>query len=569
MKRKLVLMLAAAMVIGSLAGCGNSGSRNNDSGNSGEATGNSSINMDEEVDPRFKYDEPVTLTSYFEISPAIMDDWDQEEAMNSVYYNRMKEETNISIDWLWYAANTADDSQQKKSVAIASGEIPDFMLVNSAQLSLLAKSDLINRDIGKIFEKYASEELWGWTTSEGTAALESATYGGDVIAIPLLTSSLDQLPVLWIRRDWMEKLNLEMPETMEDLYSVMIAFRDQDPDGNGKDDTIGMVFHNNFLSKGLGDAVGLFNGFGAYPTIWVDDGTGKLQYGSAMEESKAALDYIAKMYQEGLIDTDFSSNDEVKASEAAASGRAGIQYGLMWNANWPLNATVENDINADWVTIPIPSATGSPAKTQTALSLEDGGGYVVVSKNCEHPEAVVRMLNFWVDKFAFSGEERNEYMVEDSSGIMSFPRHWVMLKTGDPLMNLNNSNQVAKALETNDSSILNEEQMVYYDDIQKYLSGDIIGGYGSMKTFGNDMSAFQTINYYYDNQLYVMDEFTTGPTQTMGQKMSTVTDKVMEYYTKVIMGIESTDSFDDFLQELNTLGLDKITEELNEWYTSK
>ena len=55
----------------------------------------------------------------------------------------------------------------------------------------------------------------------------------------------------------------------------------------------------------------------------------------------------------------------------------------------------------------------------------------------------------------------------------------------------------------------------------------------------------------------------------MGQKMSTVTDKVMEYYTKVIMGIESTDNFDSFLQELNSLGLDKITEELNEWYTSR
>ena len=90
-----------------------------------------------------------------------------------------------------------------------------------------------------------------------------------------------------------------------------------------------------------------------------------------------------------------------------------------------------------------------------------------------------------------------------------------------------------------------------------------------MKTFGNDMSAFQTISYYYDNQLYVIDEFTTGPTPTMGQKMSTVTDKVMEYYTKVIMGIESTDNFDSFLQELDSLGLDKITEELNEWYTSK
>ena len=51
--------------------------------------------------------------------------------------------------------------------------------------------------------------------------------------------------------------------------------------------------------------------------------------------------------------------------------------------------------------------------------------------------------------------------------------------------------------------------------------------------------------------------------------MSTVTDKVMEYYTKVIMGIETTDNFDDFVKELNSLGLDKITEEVNEWYAGK
>ena len=43
----------------------------------------------------------------------------------------------------------------------------------------------------------------------------------------------------------------------------------------------------------------------------------------------------------------------------------------------------------------------------------------------------------------------------------------------------------------------------------------------------------------------------------------------MEYYTKVIMGIESTDNFDAFVEEVNALGLDKITEELNEWYANK
>lgn len=56
----------------------------------------------------------------------------------------------------FFKPDIKNDTEQKKSVAIASGEIPDFMIVNSSRLSLLAKSDLINRDIGKIFEKYAS-----------------------------------------------------------------------------------------------------------------------------------------------------------------------------------------------------------------------------------------------------------------------------------------------------------------------------------------------------------------------------------------------------------------------------
>ena len=518
MKKKLVLLLAAAMAAGSLAGCGNDSSGNSGDGSSDSGSaeaGDSGAVTDEEVDPRFKYDEPVTLTSYFEISPTIASEWDQEEAMNSVYYTRMTEETNISIEWEWFANQTADDSVQKKSTAIAAGEIPDFMIVDSSQLSLLAKSDLINRDIGTIFEKYATEELMSWTTGEGQAALESASYNGKVIAIPLVDSSIDMAPLMWIRRDWIEKLNLEMPETMDDLYNVMIAFRDQDPDGNGQDDTIGMVLHNNFLSAGFGDAVGLFNGFGANPTIWVKDGEDKLKYGSIMEENKAALDYLAKMYQEGLVDQDFSSNDEVKASEAAASGRAGIQYGLMWNANWPLNATVQNDPEADWVTIPLPSATGEEAKPQISPRIT---GYVVVNKNCQHPEAVVRLLNFWVDKFGYSGEEYNDYLITDSTGMTQFPQHWVMLKTWFPLKNLTGHQEIVKAMESGDTSALSAEYLAYYNDIQAYKEGDMAAGYGSMKTFGNDMSAFDTIQHYYEGNLFLINEFTTGPTPTMGQK---------------------------------------------------
>ncbi len=558
MKRKIALLLTAVMVTGMFAGCGNSGSSSSGStGGSSTATASSL----EDADPNFKYDEPVTLSSFFEISPTIMSNFDQETVVNSLYYQRLKERTNISIDWKWFAANTTDDSVQKKSVAIASGDIPDFMIVNSSQLALLAKSDLINRDIGKIFDAYASDMLMDFTTGEGTAALDSAKDKGDTIAIPLVDSSLDGADVLWIRRDWLNKLGLEMPETMEDLYNIMIAFRDQDPDGNGQADTLGMVFHNNFLSTGLGDATGVFNGFGAYPEIWIDDGNGGLEYGvEDADANKEALNYLAKMYQEGLIEQDFSSNDETKGTEPAAAGKAGIQYGQMWNANWPLNATIQNDPEADWVAIQMPSSTGEKIHPQTKMRVT---GYVVVSKKCEHPEAVVRMLNFWCD--AWWSDEYSDYLVKDSNGTVSWPLHWVMLKTWSPLRNVENHLAVVDALESGDDSKLTAEQKVSYDDCKKYIAGDKVESYGGMKLFGNDMASLEVINEYHEENSCLMDAFTGAPTETMGQKLSTVNDKIMEYYTKVIMGIETTDTYDDFLKEINALGLEKITEEVNEW----
>lgn len=562
MKRKIALLLTAVMVTGMFAGCGNSGS-----GSSGSTGGSSTATASslENADPDFKYDEPVTLSSFFEISPTIMSNFDQETVVNSLYYQRLKERTNISIDWKWFAAYTTDDSVQKKSVAIASGDIPDFMIVNSSQLALLAKSDLINRDIGKIFDAYASDTLMEWTTGEGDVALESARDKGDIIAIPLVDSSIDGADVLWIRRDWINNLGLEMPKTMEDLYNVMVAFRDQDPDGNGQADTIGMVFHNNFLSTGLGDGTGVFNGFGAYPEQWIDDGSGKLEYGVAeADANKEALNYLAKLYQEGLIEQDFSSNDETKGTEPAAAGRAGIQYGQLWNANWPLNATVQNDPEADWVAIPMPTVDGRDVHPQISLKII---GYVVVSKKCEHPEAVVRMLNFWCD--AWSGDEYSDYLTDDGTGAIQFPLHWVMLKTYYPLKNLESHLKVVEAVEKDDASELNQEQKQYYDAATGYLAGNTVENYGGMKVFGNDMSSLDVINQYHEKDLFLMNAFTGAPTETMGQKLSTVNDKIMEYYTKVIMGIESTDTYDDFLSEINSLGLEKMTEEVNEWNANR
>lgn len=551
MKKTLSLLMAILMVVGMFAGCGSSQKEpaKKDSANAAP------------VDPTAPYEETVTLTSFFEIAAPVMNSFKESQLDEYLLMQDMKAATNVEIDYLWYAADTAEDAETKKNNAIATGDIPDFMIVSDAQLALLAKSDLINKDIGTIYEQYGSDLLKKWTTAQGEETMSAATYNGQVIAIPLVDSSIDAAPLLWIRQDWLDAVGMEKPTTLDELYEVMKAFKEKDPDGDGADDTVGIALHKNFLSAGTGDAAGLFHGFGSYPLHWVEDGNGGLVHGATTAESKAALEYLAKAYADGLIQEDFSVKDDAGTSELTASSTAGIQYGLMWNAMWPLGMTVSNDPACDWVAVSIPGVDGI-GTPGVALRII---GYVVVSAECEHPEAVIKLLNFWCD--AFSGPKHQDYFV-DYDGTMQFPQHHVMLKTWNPTKNLDAYYHVKEAIETDDTSKLNAEELDYYNGVVAFQNGDA-SMYGQYKTFGPTGSAFEAIAQYAESGMIHTDKFTGAQTPTMSKKMSIVEDKIYEYYTKVIMGVESIDSFDAFVEELNNLGLADITAEVNEWYASK
>lgn len=563
MKKILSLLLAVLMIIGMLAGCGSS-----DSGEAQKPEEKDPVAEvpAEPVDPLAPMAEPVTLTTYFEISGPIQPEFSEEKLENMVYTQKQREATNVTIQYEWFAADSADDSEQKKNTAIATGDIPDFMIVDSTQLALLAKTDLIRKDVDVLFETYASPLLKQWTYAEGTAAMDSATFKGQVVAIPEVESSMDGADFLWIRQDWLENVGKEIPTTMEELYDVMVAFRDEDPDGNGQDDTVGMVLHKNFMTTGMGDASGLFNGFGAYPYAWVEDGNGGLEYGSISEENKAALEFLAKMFAEGLIQEDFATMDDMKASELATGCKAGIQYGQSWNSVWPLAMTGMNDPEAMWIAAPIVGANGQTAHPQIALNL---AGYIVINSECEHPEAVIKLLNFWVESQGNSTREVYEsYMYEDPNGLMMTPQHWTMLKSYSPTQTLDDWYDVCEALEKDDTSVLSPSAATYYPDVKGFIDGDptLAGPYAMM---GPENSAFAAMAQYYENDLFVFDKFTGSPTKTMGSKMSLVDDKIYEYYTKVIMGTASLDDWDSFIQEVNDLGLADITAEVNEWYAAK
>ncbi len=526
MKKILSLILALAMLL-SLAACGGSGEKAPAANGGSDAPATEPIVVE---DPFAPYAETVKLTSFFEISGPIANTFDQKylEANGPdelAMHKYIREATNVEIDYLWYATDSAEDSDTKKNTAIATGDIPDFMLVNDAQLALLAKTDLINRDMGAIFDAYANDTLKAWTMGMDGAAMGAATHNGDVIAIPEVASSMGTVPVMWIRQDWLDNLNLEAPTTLDELYNVMKAFTENDPDGNGG-----------------------------------------LKYGVDTQEAKDALAFLAKLYAEGIIAEDFSTMDDGGVTEQVASGEAGLCFGANWNYAWPLGMSAMNNPEADWTAYAIPGISEG-GKAQSSLSV---GGYVVVSAECEHPEAVVKLLNAWVDAVANSTrEEYVSYCVDhDGSGIPMIPQHYFMLKCVSMTNELDIHLAVKEALAIEDPSILNAENITYYDQIMAFRGGDMSQVIGN-KTYGPEGSSMSAINAYFEAGAVEVDQFTGASTPTMGKKMSMVTDKVLEYYTKVIMGIESLDNYDAFLAELNDLGLADITAEVNEWYAAK
>lgn len=564
MAKKLVCLLLALSMLCSLAAC--SGDSNGNGGSNANNGAEQSQSLDPETINTGKYGEPVTLTSFFRIATVFMNLFSEEELKSCHYTQQQIEKTNITVDYQWYSPNTADDAGQKTSMAIASGEIPDFMIVDRAQLALAAKTDLINKDLEPLWEAYASETLKAWATAEGEEAWESLRYDGKIIGLPNIGGAVDQGEVVWIRKDWLDHLNLDVPTTMDELYDVMLAFKNDDPDGNGQDDTIGMTLHKDFFSgPGTGDAIGIFNSFGAYPNIWIPSGDG-IEYGKVAEGAKDALTWMAKAYQDGLIEQDFSSMDSTKAAEASVSGRSGVQWGAMWNHMWPLQTTVDNNSDAEWIALPLMSGiSGEDARPQCDVGVTE---IFVISSQCENPEAVIKLLNFWVEAFDSPKEERDAYLLPDEAGTMIFPQHYVMLKTWNPLKNLEQHYKLLKALEDGDTSELNGDEYQGYLDCKAYVDGDISKA-GPYKTFGPGYSSYNAIDKYYTGGLYMFNNFTTAETPAMQQKRTTVDDKILEFYSQVIMGIKSIDEWDTFISEVNGLGLTEITEEANEWYKNK
>ena len=515
------------------------------------------------ADPFEKYDPPVDVTFVRSIdndlASNILPRTPDETIEKNRWLDLYREELGINITYNWTVMGGYNDDQykQKINVTLASGDLPDIVTVDAAQLKQLADAGMIE-DMTQYWEDYAADFTKKIYAEEGPGVLNSARFDGKLMAIPNADASIESAQFLWIRKDWLDKLGLEPPKTMQDLLAISEAFTTQDPDGNGVDDTYGMAITKNLYS-GVMALEGFFAGYHAYPNFWLEK-DGKLVYGSVLPEMKAALSQLAVLYASGQIDQEFGVKDGGKVAESIAAGKIGIDFGEQWNPMYPLISNFYNDPEADWTGYPLVSVDENLVKVPLNFRT---GLYFAVRKGFEHPELVVKMVNMHLEKnwgetnnfgYYYMPQENGNVGVWKFSPVTPFP----------PFKNLNAFQAIQAARAAGDLSTLEGEPKVIAENIAAYAEGDTTQ-WGWEKIYGVE-GVYNVLEGYQANDQLMVESFVGAPTPTMVERRATLEKLEKEVFVKIIMGAAPIEEFDKFVEDWNKLGGEDMTNEVNAWY---
>ncbi len=501
-----------------------------------------------------RYDPPITMDSVIAVDATVKFLGD-DDIQNNIWMRAYAEILGIDLNYAWVVDGSMYD--QKLSLSINSGDIPDMFGVNGTQFAMLHEAGLL-ADLTDVYAAEASETTRDILTQD-PVALKAATIDGRLYGIPLTDASIAGAPLLWVRQDWLDKLKIAAPTSVDDVLEISRRFSDEDPDGNGQDDTIGLAVTKDLWGP-VASLTGFFNGYHAYPNIWFER-DGRLIYGSVQPEMRAALAALQQMYRDGQIDPEFGVKDINKVTETIAQGKCGMEFGVWWNPYHPLYLSQQNEPDAFWSPFAIPSVDATPAKSQYSSAV---GALLVVGSHYDHPEALIRMVNFWTDNMVRTQDDRiRQTFLGDINAPDVVLYKYTPIQMWEPNAMLTTGRLLREALAKHDPSGLNLDSQWRYRIIQAYFEQGTKEAWVEVATNGPDGAA--VILERIAGDLGMINRFYGMPTPTMAEKKAALDLQEVEMITKVIMG-DPLERFDTFVSDWHRTGGDAITEEVNAWY---
>jgi len=277
-----------------------------------------------------------------------------------------------------------EGSTEKVNVAMASGDFPD--IVTGAYGTTATQSWIENGmviSLNQYMDKYPN--LKAWLEEYSWSAVDGQYYG-----LPFITQYNVANTLIGMRGDWLEKLGLKYPTTLDEMKAVLTAFTFDDPDGDGQQNTYGF--------SGVKPTANFDWVFYAYGRQYGDyelNANGEVIPFFEHESFIPAMNYIRELWTAGVIDPEFVLNDNSKLEEKFFQGR----IGAMPHAMYRHVSRLENSTKALY-----PDATMvyglppvGPDGVSFGLNAAGRSGFMTcITAACKDPEKAVAFLDFMV-----------------------------------------------------------------------------------------------------------------------------------------------------------------------------
>ncbi|WP_313134066.1 extracellular solute-binding protein [Anaerocolumna sp.] len=525
--KKITSLLLVFVMTLSLAGCAKEKQDTTSTNLDSAKTAEGESNLNATGMPIVK--EPITLT-------VLTTRWGNmgDSFTNNEFLKELEEKSNVKIIWQVQSLN---DWGEQKGIMLAGGELPDivmgFQTFNDSDIMsnldlFLPLDDLIENYMPNYYK--AMEEIPDLRKITTFPDGKMYSMGKN---LPLRPISCNQ-PI--INKVWLDNLGLEVPTTIDELYTVLKAFKEQDANGNGdpKDEIpitgakgISMDFLNPF---GITDING-------YKIMVNEDKT--LTYYPTSEAYKEGIKWLHKLYSEGIIDPETFTQDDSMLSAKRQDpnvARVGLEYAWTpdsnfgkWSPEYEVIAPIKGYDGKQYT-------GGDPNGVSSIMRNE-----VMITKFCKNPEAAAR----WIDEF-YTGE----------ASIQNF---WggigtVITKHEDSTYTLNDPPEGTSADAWYWDSSLRDFGPKYIDkEFEKKIKLSPVSGDGLKAELSK--IAESTVTIPYPNVMFTNEENEERPALT------TDIDKYVES-TRALWITEGgiDEGWEEYVEQLNTMGLERLME---------
>jgi putative aldouronate transport system substrate-binding protein len=342
-----------------------------------------------------------------------------EDLNTNGYTKRLENKTNIHVDW---TVLDEKNYQEQLNLLLASGSLPDVIM----NLDVSPEQQMIYGEQGTFVSFTELIEKYGENTKkifkdmpEAKSAITAP--GNKIYSLPYINEcyhcSLDFK--MYVYKPWLDKLGLKEPTTPDEFYNMLKAFKDKDPNGNGKPDEIPLI--GSTATKSQID-VFLMNSFiydDGFKRMFVKDG--KIDVAYNKPEWKEGLKFLNKMYKDGLLDKQSFTLDKSGLKKIAEN--PDLAVGGAIPAHSPSDITIVEGKSGRWLEYqpiaPLKGPNGVQKVTWLAYDKIGQGEFIMTNAN-KYPEATMR----WADTmYEFEAQLYSNFGIEDSS--------WEKAKPGD------------------------------------------------------------------------------------------------------------------------------------------